>query len=188
MKKYIITILFFLHLAVTGFCQSFKEGDRVMVQLNGSWTKAVIVKAVAASQTSFQVKLQQVRTAKNTTTTSIVTVPLQKIKVDDVSAIVATAVESNTALAGRYQILTGIQKNYIGHFYLSADGSYRVALNSDEDTYASGTYQYVPETQSVKWLSGLFFQNRWEGKLVKQTNGDYQIVFNGKAMAEKAGK
>jgi ribosomal protein L21E len=191
MKKYAITILCLLHIAVTGFCQSFKVGDRVMVQWNGSWTKAVIVKAASGSQTGFQVKLQEVRSAKNTATGSLVTVPMQQIKVDQVAAAVTSVkpeAAPNTALIGRYQIFTGIQKNYIGHFYLSADGSYRVALHSDEETYAAGTYQYVPETQSVKWLSGLFFQNRWEGKLVKQTNGDYQIIFNGKAIAEKAGK
>lgn len=183
-------VLCLLHIAIAGFSQTFKEGDRVMVQLNGSWTKAVILKAGSGKQAGFQVKLLQVRNAKNAASDLVRTVPLQQIRADNKVGAVNTDKTTdrlNPVLMGRYQILTGIQKNYIGHFFLSADGTYRVALNSDEETYASGTYQYVPETESVKWLSGLFFQNRWDGKLEKKPNGDYQIIFNGKAMAEKAG-
>lgn len=194
--KPFIVLAGLLGIAVTGNSQKFTGGEKVMVQLNGNWMPAVIVDAASADKKSFRVKLQNIRGSKNAAMNSFLTVAIQNIRQNNTltthttgtaAAQQKTTVEVNNALLGRYQIYTGIQKNYIGHFFLKADGTYRVALSSDEDSYAQGTYEVAPDGQAVQWSGGLFFHNRWGGKLVKQENGNYQIVFNGKALAEKAG-
>lgn len=192
--KPFVLLLALMSMAVAGNSQKFTVGEKVMVQLNGNWMPAVIADAASADKKSFRVKLQNIRGSKNAAMNSFLTVAIQNIKPDNTAVTntgsalqqKATA-ELNHAITGRYQIYTGIQKNYIGHFFLKADGTYRVALSSDEDTYAQGTYELLPDEQVIKWSGGLFYHNRWGGKLVRQTNGDYQIIFSGKAMAEKTG-
>lgn len=194
MKPFVV-LLVLMSMSVAGHSQKYTAGEKVMVQLNGNWMPAVIVDAASADKKSFRVKLLYMRDTKNAVMNSFLTVAIQHIKPDNTVATNTstttvqqkTVAELNNALLGRYQIYTGVQKNYIGHFYLKAGGAYRVALSSDEDTYAQGTYEISPDGQTVKWLGGLFYHNRWEGKLVKQENGTYQIIFSGKAMAEKTG-
>lgn len=194
--KPFVVLLVGMGMAVAGHAQKYTAGDKVKVQLNGNWEPAVIVDVASADNKNFRVKLQNTRGSKNAAMNTFLTVAIQNIKPDHTSTAVTNTntvtgqqkakAEPDNTLLGRYQIYTGIQKNYIGHFYLKADGTYRVALSSDEDTYAQGTYEVLPDEQTIKWLGGLFYHNRWGGKLVKQDNGHYQIIFNGKAMAEKS--
>ena len=109
-----------------------------------------------------------------------------------VLAMVAQTGSSTTALAaihadttkpaaiqhtGKYKLYAGIPSMYIGHFELKGDGTYLVALSSDEESYATGTYVYHPDTNAFEWKTGFFWQKKWGGKITG-TGNNTRIEFN----------
>lgn len=79
---------------------------------------------------------------------------------------------------GRYELYSGIPSIYIGHFILLANGKYKVAFDTDETNYdESGKYIYHKDTNTIEWVSGMFRNNNWGGKLTKTAKG-YHIQFN----------
>lgn len=79
---------------------------------------------------------------------------------------------------GRYELFSGIPSMYIGHFILLADGKYKVAFDTDENNYdVSGRYTYNKQTGTIEWISGMFKNNNWGGKLTKTAKG-FHIQFN----------
>jgi hypothetical protein len=87
-------------------------------------------------------------------------------------------VENNTLPLGRYELYSGIPAMYLGHFILLGNGKYKVAFNTDEANYdESGVYKFHAETNTIEWISGMFKNNNWGGKLVKKDKG-FTIEFN----------
>lgn len=91
-------------------------------------------------------------------------------------------------LPGRYAIYTGVQKTYIGHFILLTNGVYKVALNSAEESYGTGTYRYDMGKNGIDWTGGLFFTNQWGGKWSVDSTSKARIVLNKQTYAEKTDK
>lgn len=88
---------------------------------------------------------------------------------------------------GRYELYSGIPSIYLGHFILLPNGRYKVAFDNDETNYdESGRYKWHKETNTIEWISGMFKNNNWGGKL-SQTAKGYHIQFN-KATYGDSGK
>ena len=85
---------------------------------------------------------------------------------------------TGTLKLGTYKIYSGIPSMYIWHFELKAGGNYVVALSSDEDSYATGTYTYHPDTNTIEWKTGFFWQKKWGGKVSKPSGNTTHIEFN----------
>jgi hypothetical protein len=101
--------------------------------------------------------------------------------------IVNNAEKNTTALApeppselhlGRYELYSGIPTMYLGHFILLPNGKYKIAFDTDETNYdESGRYTYNKNTDTIEWVSGMFKNNNWGGKISKTEKG-YRIQFN----------
>jgi len=89
---------------------------------------------------------------------------------------------------GKYNIYSGIPSMYIGRFELKPGGQYIVALSSDEDSYATGTYQYNPATNTIEWKTGFFWQKKWGGKITNlASSGNIRIQFSRVTYGDSAG-
>ena len=89
---------------------------------------------------------------------------------------------------GKYNIYSGIPTMYIGKFELKAGGQYIVALSSDEDSYATGTYLYNSATSTIEWKTGFFWQKKWGGKITNSaSSGNIRIQFNRVTYGDAAG-
>ena len=89
---------------------------------------------------------------------------------------------------GKYNIYSGIPTMYIGKFELKAGGQYIVALSSDEDSYATGTYLYNSATSTIEWKTGFFWQKKWGGKITSSgSSGNIRIQFNRVTYGDAAG-
>ncbi len=96
--------------------------------------------------------------------------------------------EQNRPYVGRYELYSGIPSMYIGHFILLNNGKYKVAFDTDPDNYdESGTYSFHADTNIIEWISGMFRNNNWGGKLVKKDSG-YRVEFNKASYGEKVSK
>jgi len=89
---------------------------------------------------------------------------------------------SNTI--GKYAWYSGIPSMYMGVFILQEDGKYKVALSNDETNYELGTYKFNADTNSIEWLTGLFKNNNWAGKISIPDN-KIRIQFNRASYALK---
>jgi len=68
------------------------------------------------------------------------------------------------------------------------NGKYKVAFNTDEENYdETGTYALHNNENTIEWLSGMFKNNNWGGKLVKKENG-YGIEFSKNHFLETGSK
>jgi len=93
--------------------------------------------------------------------------------------------EAAFSFLGSYSIYAGVQKLQIGKFTLREDGSYTVTVNSDQESYGNGTYEYNVDTKSLVWKAGLFVSNKYNGVLQKINNGKLRILFSKSTYAEK---
>ena len=98
-------------------------------------------------------------------------------------SITARPVETNGPHLGRYELYSGIPTIYIGNVVLLANGKYKVALSTAEDDYEIGRYTFHADTNTIEWLSGMFKNNNWRGKLINTEKG-FRIEFNGATYAD----
>lgn len=89
---------------------------------------------------------------------------------------------SNTI--GKYAWYSGIPSMYMGVLILQEDGKYKVSLSNDESNFELGTYKFNTETNSIEWLTGLFKNNNWAGKITIPDN-KVRIQFNRASYAVK---
>ena len=174
MKKYIILTVMFTALFSAVFSQAFKSGEKAEALINGAWKEVTILKLVSGKKDVYEV---QAITATGKSTSVIATYQvkeenlrsLNKTKTVTAStpAVTATPVvkEVPSAILGKYSIYSGIQNIYIGRFELLDGSNYKVALASDEDSYATGTYTYDAASNTIEWKTGFFWQKKWAGKL-----------------------
>ena len=93
--------------------------------------------------------------------------------------------QSEFSLLGNYAIYAGVQKTNIGHFTLAADGTYKVTVKSDENSYGTGFYEYDAVNKSLVWKGGLFASNGYKGSIKKLDNGGLQVQLSKSTFAEK---
>lgn len=93
--------------------------------------------------------------------------------------------EKDLHFLGDYQLFAGVQEINIGHFTLNDDGTYRVVVNSDTSVYSIGKYEFDPMNKSLKWVSGLFYTNNYDG-IINNTHAQYlKIYFNSYTLGQK---
>ena len=93
--------------------------------------------------------------------------------------------EAVFSFLGTYSIYAGVQKLQIGKFTLREDGSYTVTVNSDQESYGNGSYEYNVDTKSQVWKAGLFVSNKYTGVLQKTNNAKLRILLSKSTYAEK---
>lgn len=93
--------------------------------------------------------------------------------------------ESEFSFLGTYSIYAGVQKIIIGKFTLRQDGTYTVVVNSDENSYSNGFYEYNLNSKTLVWKGGLFVSNKYNGVFQKMSNGKLRILFSKSTYAEK---
>ncbi len=154
-----------------GFSQAFKSGDNAEALINNTWKEVTVLKLVSGKKDVYEV---QAITATGKATSVIATYQVKEENLRSLNKIVTAATPSVVAVAtkeatipvlGTYNIYAGIQNIYIGRFELMEGGNYKVALASDEDSYATGTYIYDAAANSIEWKTGFFWQKKWAGKI-----------------------
>lgn len=186
--KYGFCLLLVIIFIQTGIAQTYKAGDRVEALMGNSWKEVTVVKAVTGKPGIYEVK---VLTATNNRGASLAPVTVSKINLRSIKQIVAPTVavaakpsaETNLHL-GKYELYSGIPTMYIGHIIMMAGGKYKVAFDTDENNYAPGTYSFHQDTNTIEWISGMFKNNNWGGKLVTRPGNGYRIEFNKASYAD----
>jgi hypothetical protein len=97
---------------------------------------------------------------------------------NNTATIVADTSATGKLRLGKYNIYSGIPSMYIGHFELKEGGKYIVALSSDEDSYATGTFTYDAATNIIQWKTGFFWQKKWGGKITNTSGNATRILFD----------
>ena len=183
--KHLVVSIALLLVMQAGLTQTFKAGERVEAFINNQWQEVQIVKPVAGKTNTFQVIAVTVK--DRNANAKVVEVSKQNMRAVKQTAVLANltpvATEEPKDLLRRYELYAGIPTIYLGHFILQSNGKYKVAFSTDEADYENGTYAYHPESNSIEWLSGLFKNKSWSGKLVKKSGG-YRIEFSSTTFGE----
>lgn len=170
--------LYLLIMATDAMAQTkIQSGVKVQVLVNNSWKEAVVLRSVAGRTIQYQVRLVDT-VSKSGQVAKTLTVASDKIKTLAVPVVVPAVTEVQAIPVGRYELYSGIPSMNIGHFILLTDGKYKVAFNDQEFDYEIGTYTYHADTHSIEWLTGLFRNNRWGGKIQNRGPNQYRIEFN----------
>jgi hypothetical protein len=156
--KYFITFLACVTLVITTFSQSYKPGDKTAALINSEWKDVTVLKQVTANPVVYEVQAITA-TGKNTSVIATYQVNEENMRMVNKSG-------AAISVLGKYNIYSGVQHIYIGRFELFEGGNYKVALSSDEDSYATGTYAYDAATNTIEWKTGFFWQKKWEGKII----------------------
>lgn len=182
--KLLATGIVLLLIWQAGLSQAFKAGDRVEALINKEWQEVQLLKPVAGKPNTFEVLSVAMKDGRSNTKISQVTqVNIRPLRLNAaVNSTTATA-EEIKALLGRYDLYSGIPTVYLGHIVLLADGIYKVAFSSDGTDYETGKYAFHAQTASIEWLSGLFMNKGWSGKIIKKSGG-FRIEFNKTTFAE----
>jgi hypothetical protein len=81
----------------------------------------------------------------------------------------ANATEPSEPPLGRYNVrawgATGKPPLFLGHFVLEAGGKYKVYLPGGR-LVGEGTYMYDSATKKVKWLTGKYAEEGWDGRVI----------------------
>jgi hypothetical protein len=184
--QHLAVCIAFLLSMQAGFSQAFKSGDKVEALINNEWQQVQVLRAVPGKNNTFEVLSVVIKDNRSTAKTIQVAqenIRTVKLNVASNNAQGATAEEIKLFL-GRYDLYSGIPTVYLGHILVQADGIYKVAFSADGTDYETGKYAFHPETGNIEWLSGLFKNKDWTGKLTKKSGGA-RIEFNKSTFAEK---
>ncbi|HVZ26965.1 MAG TPA: hypothetical protein VG842_12955 [Sediminibacterium sp.] len=179
-KQYLLISCICLMSVTGGFGQTVLHAhDQAEALIGGTWKKVTIVQAVKTKPGFYKVTDEHANSliiaAKNIRQLKAVTAKA----VTPVKTLAAKPATENTVpFAGSYAWYAGVPAMYTGKLILLQNGKYQVAFNTDENNFETGLYTYHPDTQSIEWISGIFYNNHWGGKLEKDANGHYRIRFN----------
>lgn len=170
------------------FSQTYKAGDKAEALINNSWKPVMIVKTPVTNNNIYQVKVVNVQASRNPVS-NIIFVTKDKLRIPKPEVVSSPTIVKNQVVPsnlhlGRYELYSGIPTMYLGHIILMEDGKYKTAFSTDEDNYELGTYGFNNETSTIEWLSGVFKQNNWAGKLVKRSASSFRIEFNKATFAD----
>lgn len=178
-NKYSICLAIFVLCMQIGFSQSYKAGDKVEAFINNVWKEVKIIIPVAGKTNFYEVQtLDSGRAFLQLNKAS-----LRPVKTTQASpATLAIGQKVNLHL-GKYDLYSGIPTMYIGHIFLLGDGKYKVAFGTDENNYEIGNYSFDAASNSIAWLTGLFKNKAWSGKVTKPGSA-FRIQFNNVTYAE----
>ena len=184
-NKYGFCLLVLVLCMQTAMAQVYKAGDKLEAMVGNSWKPVTVVKAVAGKPNFYEVKSITTNNNRGAAVTSIAVskTNLRPMKQNPDEVVKTVVPESNIHL-GRYELYSGIPTMYIGHIVMMTGGKYKVAFDTDENNYAQGTYAFHPETNTIEWISGMFKNNNWGGKLVTRTGSGFRIEFNKASYAD----
>ena len=188
MKNSIVLIYLSMFFMQPVFSQNFKTGDKAEALINNSWKPVTIVKIPVNNNTIYQVKVVNTQTSQNAIG-NIISISKDKLRIPKPPVVTSPVIVKYPVLPsnlhlGRYELYSGIPTMYLGHILLMADGQYKTAFSTDEDNYEIGTYGFNNETSSIEWITGVFKNNNWGGKLVKRSANNYRIEFNKATFAD----
>jgi len=164
MKKAATLLIVFISSITISLAQNFKAGDKVEAW-NVAWYKATILQVGAGDrQGYYMVHYDDFGSASD-----------QWLKNTSIRARASSKEASTTAgpRLGKYNVLTyGSVTNPIrlGYFVLS-DGNKYSFYDNGGNIVGSGTYSYDDNAKSIKWQSGPFKQNNWEGNFAISREG-----------------
>lgn len=176
--KHISCLLLLLMAGAMGFAQDYKAGDRAEALINNVWQEVKVVRVITGKSRTYEVQA----VSGNTAVLEISRNTIRPFKQPKVSAM--KVMPDEDIQLGKYELFSGIPPMYIGHIYLMPAGKYKVAFGTDEDNYEFGTYTYNTNTKSIQWLSGLFRNKGWTGKMTTKPGGGNRIEFNKATYAE----
>ncbi len=176
--KQITCLLILLFSGTLGFAQDYKAGDRAEALIDNVWQEVKIIKVITGKSRTYEVlavsgKTPVLEISRNT---------IRPFKLSQVSTM--KVMPDDDIHLGKYELFSGIPPMYIGHIYLMPGGKYKVAFGTDEDNYEFGAYTYNSNTKSIQWMSGLFKNKGWTGKMTTKPGGGNRIEFNKATYAE----
>lgn len=183
-KYHIYFSIFVLSIQI-GLSQAFKTGDKVEAFINNAWKEARIVKVPAGKSILFEVE----ETTKNDHAQKKNSLKLSKQNIRIVKEQLVSSTKTITASEkklqlGKYDLYSGIPTMYIGHIILAGDGVYKVAFGTDESNYEIGKYSFDETANNIIWLTGLFKNKGWGGKVTAKSATVSRIEFNNVTYAE----
>ena len=184
-SKYGFCFLFLVMCMQTVMAQTYNTGDKLEALVGNAWKPVTVIKVVAGNPNFYEVKTIATNNNRGAAVTSITVnkTNLRRIIQNPDEPAKTVVPESNIHL-GRYELYSGIPTMYIGHIIMMAGGKYKVAFDTDENNYAQGTYAFHPETNTIEWISGMFKNNNWGGKLVAKPGSGFRIEFNKASYAD----
>jgi len=179
-NKYSICLAIFVLCMQVGFSQSYKTGDKVEAFINNVWKEVKIVKTVAGKANFYEVQTVGAGRA----VLQLSKGSLRPVKTTQASPSTLAVVQKGNSLhLGKYDLYSGIPTMYIGHIVLLGDGKYKVAFGTDENNYEIGNYSFDAASNNIAWLTGLFKNKAWSGKITKPGSA-FRIEFNSVTYAE----
>ena len=186
-----VCLLILLLSMQTVFSQTYKAGDKLEAFIGNTWKEVTVVKPVAGKTGIYEVQQSMPKTyrgpLKNTVTVSkgnLRMMPSMPAPVAVASANpTSEVVDEKNLYHGRYELYSGIPTMYIGHVILLGNGKYKAAFDSDDTNYEVGNYIFHPDTNTIEWVSGMFKNNNWGGKMVNKS-GKSRIEFNRATFAD----
>jgi hypothetical protein len=187
--KWTFCLFFLLSGPLFIWAQPYKAGEKVEARINNSWKSVSIVKQVTGKNNLFEVQLLGTTTNSPDAGKKILVTADNLRKPLTANIATATDTKTNTVYAGavhlgKYELYSGIPSMYLGQLILEKDGKYRIAFNTDEDNFDTGTYVFHPENSTIEWTSGMFRNNNWGGKYISRGSGAFRIEFNKATFAE----
>jgi hypothetical protein len=177
--------LMLLVLTMYAGAQTYQPGDKAEALINNEWKKITIVKAVPGKAGVYEVATADGAVKNNRRlTTADLRVP--KANAVSITTPVAAPPDNSGLHLGRYDLFSGIPSMYLGHLVLLQDGRYKVAFGTDENNYEIGTYTFHPASTSIEWLTGMFRNNHWAGKIVAHGTNTFRIEFAKSVYAESS--
>ena len=92
----------------------------------------------------------------------------------------ATAAEPTEPSMGRYNIRSYGASNrppiFLGHFVLEAGGKYTVHLPGGR-MVGEGTYAFDAANKEVKWLTGKYKDEAWEGRFLVASDAKPPVIW-----------
>ena len=186
--KYLLYLSMAILAVQTGFCQTFKAGDKAEALINNVWKEGKVLKTVPGKPNVYEIEIAGIRQGIAKSVVQVNKTNLRTVKTNTVTvATTAATTEAPKTVdphLGKYDLYSGIPSMYIGHLVLLTGGKYKVALSTDEDNYELGSYTFDAATNTIEWQSGLFKNNSWKGKLLNPSGNNFKIEFNKVTFAE----
>lgn len=184
-KQYLLIPCICLMSLVKGFGQTLLHtNDQAEALIGGTWKKVTVVQAVKNRPGFYKVTDQRA----NTLILSVKNIRQVKSNAVQVATTKTVNAKPSTEItvpfAGSYEWYAGVPAMYTGKVIILQNGKYQVAFNTDENNFETGLYTYHPDTQSIEWISGIFYNNHWGGKVEKDEKGHFRIRFNSGSYAE----
>ena len=182
-RKYLVYC--FLLAVQVAFAQTYKSGEKATAFINNEWKEVMITKIVPGKKNMFEVQVIASKDQRGMAKSSFQVNQKNLRTINQFVANPLISAKKETSLhLGKYELYSGIPSMYLGHLILLNDGKYKVAFSTDETNYETGNYTFHEDTGTIEWLTGMFRNQGWGGKVLNNTNKVFRIEFNKATYAE----